>query len=150
MATRAACTWSSSSNQANAQKLRDRCCKDGGPLRSGSRSGFGYHDHSTPNPNQSCYPDSYSTDTGKGRELEAEPLTWDWRDGLWRSLVSALDWGSRGPGFKSRQPDAPGILRLTFPEVFGHIARGALNCPAWQPNWSRSPSPRFLHPQGIS
>jgi hypothetical protein len=26
-------------------------------------------------------------------------------DGLWRSLVSALDWGSRGPGFKSRQPD---------------------------------------------
>jgi hypothetical protein len=27
------------------------------------------------------------------------------RDGLWRSLVSALDWGSRGPGFKSRQPD---------------------------------------------
>ena len=27
------------------------------------------------------------------------------RSGLWRSLVSALDWGSRGPGFKSRQPD---------------------------------------------
>ena len=27
-------------------------------------------------------------------------------DGLWRSLVSALDWGSRGPGFKSRQPDS--------------------------------------------
>ncbi len=27
------------------------------------------------------------------------------RGGLWRSLVSALDWGSRGPGFKSRQPD---------------------------------------------
>ncbi len=26
--------------------------------------------------------------------------------GLWRSLVSALDWGSRGPGFKSRQPDS--------------------------------------------
>ena len=26
--------------------------------------------------------------------------------GLWRSLVSALDWGSRGRGFKSRQPDA--------------------------------------------
>jgi hypothetical protein len=25
--------------------------------------------------------------------------------GLWRSLVSALDWGSRGRGFKSRQPD---------------------------------------------
>jgi hypothetical protein len=25
--------------------------------------------------------------------------------GLWRSLVSVLDWGSRGRGFKSRQPD---------------------------------------------
>src|SRR5205823_8613105 len=25
--------------------------------------------------------------------------------GLWRSLVSALDWGSRGREFKSRQPD---------------------------------------------
>jgi hypothetical protein len=25
--------------------------------------------------------------------------------GLWRSLVSALDWGSRGRGFKSPQPD---------------------------------------------
>jgi hypothetical protein len=28
------------------------------------------------------------------------------RDGLWRSLVSALDWGSRGREFKSPQPDA--------------------------------------------
>ena len=25
--------------------------------------------------------------------------------GLWRSLVSALVWGTKGPGFKSRQPD---------------------------------------------
>ena len=25
--------------------------------------------------------------------------------GLWRSLVSALDWGSRGREFKSPQPD---------------------------------------------
>ena len=33
------------------------------------------------------------------------------RDGLWRSLVSALDWGSRGPGFKSRQPDAKDQVR---------------------------------------
>ena len=40
---------------------------------------------------------------GKGRNGQNQPLT---RDGLWRSLVSALDWGSRGPGFKSRQPDA--------------------------------------------
>ena len=27
------------------------------------------------------------------------------RFGLWRSLASALAWGARGPGFKSRQPD---------------------------------------------
>jgi hypothetical protein len=27
--------------------------------------------------------------------------------GLWRSLASALAWGARGPGFKSRQPDQP-------------------------------------------
>ena len=26
-------------------------------------------------------------------------------DGLWRSLVSALVLGTKGPGFKSRQPD---------------------------------------------
>jgi streptomycin 6-kinase len=26
-------------------------------------------------------------------------------NGLWRSLVSALVWGTKGPGFKSRQPD---------------------------------------------
>ena len=32
-------------------------------------------------------------------------LAWERHCGLWRSLVSALDWGSRGPGFKSRQPD---------------------------------------------
>src|SRR5437870_10994123 len=28
--------------------------------------------------------------------------------GLWRSLVSALDWGSRGREFKSPQPDKEG------------------------------------------
>ena len=28
--------------------------------------------------------------------------------GLWRSLVSALVWGTKGPGFKSRQPDWEG------------------------------------------
>ena len=27
------------------------------------------------------------------------------RRGLWRSLVSALVWGTKGPGFESRQPD---------------------------------------------
>jgi hypothetical protein len=42
--------------------------------------------------------------TISGKDLECfEALAWN---GLWRSLVSALDWGSRGPGFKSRQPDS--------------------------------------------
>jgi hypothetical protein len=27
------------------------------------------------------------------------------RSGAWRSLVSALVWGTRGPEFKSRRPD---------------------------------------------
>ena len=39
--------------------------------------------------------------------------------GLWRSLVHALDWGSRGPGFKSRQPDwksaGPEAMSLDLP-----------------------------------
>src|SRR5215472_2433746 len=29
----------------------------------------------------------------------------DHRFGPWRSLASALAWGARGPGFKSRRPD---------------------------------------------
>jgi hypothetical protein len=37
---------------------------------------------------------------------EQEPLTRVAESGLWRSLVSALDWGSRGREFKSPQPDA--------------------------------------------
>ena len=36
--------------------------------------------------------------------------------GLWRSLVHALDWGSRGPGFKSRQPDHEDQLRNVYGE----------------------------------
>jgi hypothetical protein len=31
-------------------------------------------------------------------------LSWS-RTGAWRSLVSALVWGTRGPEFKSRRPD---------------------------------------------
>ena len=33
------------------------------------------------------------------------------RNGLWRSLVSALVWGTKGPGFKSRQPDRERAVR---------------------------------------
>jgi hypothetical protein len=36
--------------------------------------------------------------------------------GLWRSLASALAWGARGPGFKSRQPDQI-PQRLTAREI---------------------------------
>ena len=32
--------------------------------------------------------------------------------GLWRSSVSALDWGSRGRGFESRQPDSKGAGQI--------------------------------------
>jgi hypothetical protein len=39
----------------------------------------------------------------------SRPPHWDRMNGLWRSLVSALDWGSRGPGFKSRQPDEESV-----------------------------------------
>ncbi len=38
----------------------------------------------------------------------AAPLTY----GLWRSLVSALVWGTRGPEFKSRQPDHSELVLL--------------------------------------
>ena len=34
------------------------------------------------------------------------------RDGAWRSLVSALVWGTRGPEFKSRRPDSHIILQF--------------------------------------
>ena len=40
--------------------------------------------------------------------------------GLWRSLVSALDWGSRGREFKSLQPDqVRGVFAVRF-NCFGH------------------------------
>ena len=37
--------------------------------------------------------------------------------GPWRSLASALAWGARGPGFKSRRPDQS-LQRLTATEIF--------------------------------
>src|SRR5690349_20386229 len=46
------------------------------------------------------------------------------RFGPWRSLASALAWGARGPGFKSRQPDqfSPGEPSNPFSFVsFGTI-----------------------------
>ncbi len=34
-------------------------------------------------------------------------LSYDPAHGAWRSLVSALVWGTRGPEFESRRPDKP-------------------------------------------
>ena len=47
--------------------------------------------------------------------------------GLWRSLASALAWGARGPGFKSRQPDQ-----------IPHTVKA-----------SRQSKPRFWSPTGV-
>ena len=44
-------------------------------------------------------------------------------DGLWRSLVSALDWGSRGPGFKSRQPDHDSAVQRAAQSVAAPLDR---------------------------
>src|SRR6266542_4700507 len=41
-------------------------------------------------------------------------------NGAWRSLVSALVWGTRGPEFKSRRPDQGSLARagLSSPVAF--------------------------------
>jgi hypothetical protein len=46
--------------------------------------------------------------------------------GAWRSLVSALVWGTRGPEFKSRRPDQrKGPAKRAFPDDFPVGAAGA-------------------------
>ncbi len=49
--------------------------------------------------------------------------------GLWRSLVSVLDWGSRGPGFKSRQPD-----QITVSQTFQRSTSRAARIMKWSPD----------------
>lgn len=73
----------------------------------------------------------------------------DWRplysaddlNGLWRSLDSALDWGSRGRGFKSRQPDEmtksrPSRAALVIPSLrfVGPCMRNRASVISW---WGR-------------
>jgi hypothetical protein len=41
-------------------------------------------------------------------------------NGPWRSLASALAWGARGPGFKSRRPDQT-FQRLTDPTLLNQL-----------------------------
>ncbi len=69
----------------------------------------------------------------------------EWGHGLWRSLVSALDWGSRGREFKSPQPDhkCPGqrreiippksayALAVAYPVAYG--SRGGMACSTVNP-----------------
>ena len=54
----------------------------------------------------------------------AAEVSWP-RYGLWRSLVSALVWGTRGRRFKSSQPDTNVILLLLEGD---HIAALVANC----------------------
>ena len=56
-------------------------------------------------------------------------------DGLWRSLVSALDWGSRGPGFKSRQPDVDSFEQwFVRTGTALHPGRAIASCDRVQPS----------------
>src|SRR5205085_6032337 len=61
--------------------------------------------------------------------------------GLWRSLVSALDWGSRGRRFKSGQPDRKRVV----PVVDIYVIGGEIY-PAPPPQ----PSPEGLSARGVS
>jgi hypothetical protein len=45
------------------------------------------------------------------RPNPAKPGLYSGGRGAWRSLVSALVWGTRGPEFKSRRPDSGEVLR---------------------------------------
>ena len=52
--------------------------------------------------------------------IRAETLVLQWFPiGPWRSLASALAWGARGPGFKSRRPDQIHPLRITSTDLRG-------------------------------
>jgi hypothetical protein len=65
------------------------------------------------------------------RKPSGRAVLWLARSGAWRSLVSALVWGTRGPRFKSGRPDhrkAPqtrGFLRLSPPPPGRYGARMA-------------------------
>ena len=53
-----------------------------------------------------------------------------WSIGAWRSLASALDWGSRGRRFKSCRPDVCSLMSLLQPGVglFRAVVSGSLAC----------------------
>jgi hypothetical protein len=70
---------------------------------------------------------------GAGRDVPACTIG---EFGPWRSLASALAWGARGPGFKSRRPDQipQRLTDTTFP------SSGVLES-NWSPKWT----PAFAH-----
>ncbi len=51
---------------------------------------------------------------GKLRFGLVTPFGYDQPHGAWRSLVSALVWGTRGPEFKSRRPDEKALFCGAF------------------------------------
>src|SRR5438067_3061992 len=61
--------------------------------------------------------------------------------GPWRSLASALAWGARGPGFKSRRPDQI-PQRLTLRGL--HYNHGL--APKFSPKWTPVANCYFLLP----
>src|SRR5471030_1815931 len=69
-----------------------------------------------------------SDEVARVKEQDTSLRTWDGSNGLWRSLVSALDWGSRGREFKSPQPDAK-------PQVRGSVGRPGVPLRRLRENW---------------
>src|ERR1700686_2685632 len=59
--------------------------------------------------------------------------------GLWRSLASALAWGARGPGFKSRQPDQIPQRLTESTASFGGVLESNWS-PKWVPGRQASPT----------
>jgi hypothetical protein len=60
------------------------------------------------------------------------PATMKSEFGLWRSLASALAWGARGPGFKSRQPDQISY-RLSQLKSETYVVESNLESIPWTP-----------------
>jgi hypothetical protein len=48
-------------------------------------------------------------------------------DGAWRSPASALAWGARSPGFKSRRPDCFLPLGAQEPRISNYAPNGSQN-----------------------
>ena len=56
------------------------------------------------------------------------------RPRAWRSLVSALVWGTRGPEFESRRPDTESPANRAFVCSWGEVGRAEKT--GWTTNWA--------------